>query len=40
MPHLTDDYRKTISNMLVHKAKCIDIANKIGCDPTIISDAG
>ena len=40
MPYLTDDDMKTISNILVHKAKCIDIANKIGCDLTIIADAG
>lgn len=37
MSHLTDDDRKKISNMLAHKAKCIDIANAIGCDPTTIS---
>lgn len=37
MSHLTDDDRKTISNMLAHKATCIDIANKIGCDPTTIA---
>ena len=37
MSHLTDDDRKTISNMLAHKARCIEIANKIGCDPTTIS---
>ena len=37
MSHLTDDDRKKISNMLVHKATCKDIANAIGCDPTTIS---
>ena len=37
MSHLTDDDRKTISNMLAHKARCIEIARKIGCDPTTIS---
>ncbi|HHT67023.1 MAG TPA: helix-turn-helix domain-containing protein, partial [Erysipelotrichaceae bacterium] len=37
MPHLTDDDRKIISNMLSHKAKCCEIANRIGCDPTTIS---
>ena len=37
MSHLSDDDRKIIANMLSHKAKCIDIANRIGCDPTTIS---
>lgn len=37
MPHLTDNDRKIISNMLSHKAKCCEIANRIGCDPTTIS---
>ena len=37
MSHLTDEDRKTIANMLSHKARCIEIANKIGCDPTTIS---
>lgn len=37
MSHLTDDDRKTISSMLAHGAKCIEIATAIGCDPTTIS---
>ena len=37
MSHLTLDNRKTISNMISHKAKCKDIAKAIGCDPTTIS---
>ena len=40
MLYLTDNDRKIISNILVHKAKYIDIANKIGCDLTIIADVG
>ena len=37
MSHLTEDNRKTISNMLAHKATCKEIAERIGCDPTTIS---
>ena len=37
MPHLTDENRKTISNMLSHKATCKEIAFKIGCDSTTIA---
>lgn len=37
MSHLKDDDRKIIANMLFRKAKCVEIANKIGCDPTTIS---
>ena len=37
MSHLTDDDRKTISNMISHKATCKEIADRIGCDPTTIS---
>ena len=37
MSHLTEENRKTISNMLTHKATCKEIAERIGCDPTTIS---
>ena len=37
MSHLTDDNRKTISNMISHKATRKEIADRIGCDPTTIS---
>ena len=37
MSHLTNDNRKQISNMLSHKAKCKEIAEVIGCDPTTIA---
>ena len=34
MPHLTESDRKTITTMLSHHAKCVEIAKIIGCDPT------
>ena len=37
MSHLTFEDRKTIANMIAHKATCKEIAEKIGCDPTTIS---
>ena len=37
MSHLTEENRKTISNMLTHKATCKEIAERIGYDPTTIS---
>lgn len=37
MSHLTEEDRKTINNMLSHKATCREIAEKIGCDPTTVS---
>ena len=37
MSHLSEENRKTISNMLSHKAKCKEIAEVIGCDPTTIA---
>lgn len=37
MRHLNEEDRKTISSMLAHDAKCIEIAEKIGCDPTTIA---
>ena len=37
MPHLTIDNRKMISSMITHHAKCREIAEIIGCDPTTIA---
>jgi IS30 family transposase len=37
MSHLSDENRKTICVMLSHKAKCKEIAEMIGCDPTTIA---
>ena len=37
MPHLSEDDRKTISSMITHHAKCKEIAEIIGCDPTTIA---
>jgi IS30 family transposase len=37
MSHLNENDRKTISNMLSHKATCKEIASIIGCDPTTIA---
>lgn len=37
MSHLTEQNRKTISSMLIHGNKCVEIANEIGCNPTTIA---
>lgn len=37
MSHLTEDNRKTITSMLAHGKRCVEIANVIGCDPTTIA---
>ncbi len=37
MSHLAEDNRMKISNILSHKAKCREIAEAIGCDPTTVS---
>lgn len=37
MGHLKEEDRKTISSMLAHEAKCVEIAERVGCDPTAIA---
>jgi len=37
MPHLNINDRKTISSLISHHAKCKEVANIIGCDPTTIA---
>lgn len=37
MPHLTLENRKTITSMLAHGKRCVEIAEEIGCDPTTVA---